>query len=170
MIDIDIQISISERSSGWAVNYQWHCRIIMRLMMMQKRSHFHNPPALDQKTAAAQNYPDVPLHKTTWSRDMITGKTTPTENNTNFDIMVKKVTPKKWAMKKFLHSKRQFPFFKDVSKIAQNKLKPRHDGTENKSSLRKRHLQHWLWHRKHSLFTKDCYRQIQEYRYKWTSW
>ena len=40
-------------------------------------------------------------------------------------------------MKKFLHSKRQFPFFKDVSKIAQNKLKPRHDGTENKSSLRK---------------------------------
>ena len=40
-------------------------------------------------------------------------------------------------MKKFLHSKQQFPFFKDVSKIAQNQLKPRHDGTENKSSLRK---------------------------------
>ena len=31
----------------------------------EKRLHFHNPPALDQKTAAAQNYPDVPLHKTT---------------------------------------------------------------------------------------------------------
>ena len=40
-------------------------------------------------------------------------------------------------MKKFLHSKQQFPFFKDVSKIAQSKLKPRHDGTENKSSLKK---------------------------------
>ena len=31
----------------------------------EKRLHFHNPPALDQKTATAQNYPDVPLHKTT---------------------------------------------------------------------------------------------------------
>ena len=31
----------------------------------EKRLHFHNPPALDQKTATAQNYSDVPLHKTT---------------------------------------------------------------------------------------------------------
>ena len=43
-------------------------------------------------------------------------------------------------MNKFLHSKQQFPFFKDVSKIAQNKLKPRHDGTENKSSFKKKAL------------------------------
>ena len=43
----------------------WHIRSKKVDDETEKRLHFHNPPALDQKTATAQNYPDVPLHKTT---------------------------------------------------------------------------------------------------------